>query len=271
MLVDVDVALSDGFGWSSRLQVGGRKPDYLLLVDDAADPTVKTVKALECKGTVQVGYAWTQLAKAMTQLASLTFDGVVPQGVAISTVSGPEGFSYLALDPEEDAGRTFSVTTEKVQTARRRKDLWRRDGAIDIPGDEMIATAVAVGLGSLADYAGNVEGARKWLPPTAMERLSRADKRRTRIPMDEGDFVGVESVFPTPDGGRLRVFQGLEASIDQVMVDGRVEELSERQALFGERYQQGELRATEKLVGHHPGSVINAVSSDGAVLRLEIE
>jgi hypothetical protein len=270
--VDLDVVLTEGYAWTVPLSarnvtVKGRQPDYLLLVDDASAPLSKTLKVVECKGTKAPSYAPIQIARALTQLGSLTVDGRTPTGLAVSTVSTRDEVSYLAVDPEDPDELSYLVDDQAVRSIRRDKALRADDGAIDLDPTELLGTAVTISAGALADYAGNVEAATSWLPPSTTERLSRSPKPRVTRENEMGEFRGVEYVFPTPDGRRvLRVFEGVETGVDQALTSERVEDVVAATARTASRFG-----SAEPLDLPSGESEATAVSSDGAILQVSVD
>jgi hypothetical protein len=269
-IADVDVVIREGFGWvtPARVTTHGRQPDYLLLLGDPGRPTSKRVKTLECKGTTAPSYAVSQLGSGVTQLACLAIDGSSPQGLAAAIVSGRNGLAYLAVDPDDEDEPVFEVTTEKVDALRRAKQLSRLGPMIAVDGDELATTAVATSVGALADFAGDLAAASQWLPPSTLERLSRTERPRLTQGTDGGDFVGVETVLPAPDGrGRLRVFEGVARQVDEAMGDGRIESILEAQEAFA----TGRAGAPPEQDPAGDSDQATAISSDGAILRLSID
>lgn len=273
LVVDVDLALYEGRRWvelqGGRLRVGGRQPDYLMIYPDPSDALAFTFKALECKGTASAANVPGQLARAATQLASLSLGGSPPQGLAVDTVSDRAGVRYRAIDPEDDSeSDTVTISNEDLQRARQPADVrWSSRGTISLPAAEFVANSLLVGMGSLADYAGNLSAAAELLPPVTRERLQRVPRDRTIRETEDGQFVGVEQLVPTPGGERLRVFSGVAESVDAALTTGSIEAVRSAQQEFHEvhlsRMADSESRATDV-----PEGPVVATSSDGAVLIL---
>lgn len=272
-VVDVDLALYEGRMWvelhAGRLRVGGRQPDYLMVYPDPSNPQAVTFKTVECKNTASAANVTGQLARAATQLASLSLGGSPPQGIAVDTISDRAGVRYRAIDPDEEAGAdTLSIAERELQRARQPADVARSDnGVISLPAGEFIANSLLVGMGTLADYAGNLSAAAEFLPPVTRERLQRVPRDRTIRETEDGQFVGVEQLLPTPGGEQLRAFSGVAASVDAALSTGSIEAVRAAQEEFQQmrpsRTPAGEPRASSR--SEDP---VVATSSDGSVLIL---
>lgn len=273
VVVDVDLALYEGRRWvdlhAGKLRVGGRQPDYLMIYPDRSSSRTFTFKAVECKGTVSPANARGQLARAATQLASLSLGGSPPQGIAVGTISDRAGIRYRAVDPKEDSDSdVVTISDADLRRARQPAGAERSDaGVISLPAGEFIANSLLVGMGTLADYAGNLPAAAEFLPPATRERLQRVERDRTTRETEDGQFVGVEQLLPTPGGEQLRVFSGVAAAVDTALTSGSVEAVRTAQVQF----QQGRPSRMTTSQPQEPdlsdGPVV-ATSSDGAVLIL---
>lgn len=267
-IVDVDLALKEGSQWLKdhgfEPGVGGRQPDYLLVYPDYFNARTFTFKALECKGTVSVGNANGQLARAATQLASLELSGVAPQGIAVSTISGRDGVHYRAIDPEDDRNTdTVVLTNLDLSRARAREpgELRRPwEGAIGTGASEFIATSLLMSAGTLADFAGNNAAAAQFLPPRTLDRLSRRSRDRVIRETPEGTFRGVEYRFPAPDGTPLHVFMGVVDTVDSALLSGDLDEVTGAQMSFREEGRDRQ--------GVADSDWASAVTDDGSILIL---
>ena len=270
--VGLDVVLREGYGWLAPGRLAdGRQPDYLLLLDDPALPTRKRVKTMVCKGTVAVGNAPGQLARAFAQLAGLRIDGSAPHGLAVATVSGPGDLCYQALGPDGGPRLELEVNGDRLDDVRRPKRLGH-GGVLDLAGAELVPTAVAVAIGTLADYAGNAPAAARWLPPATLLRLGRTVRDRVIRESDDGMFIGVESSFPTLEGRRrLVVFRGLAAEVDEAISCGSVEEVAARQSELAVARRRCGRDALAARPASDTERSVSATSSDGALLRIAIE
>lgn len=274
LVVDVDLALYEGRSWvelhAGRLRVGGRQPDYLMIYPDPSSASAFAFKAVECKGTASAANVPGQLARATTQLASLSLGGSAPQGIAVDTISDRAGVRYRAVDPEDDTRPdTVTISNEDLQRARQPADLQQsRDGVISVPAGEFIATSLLVGMGTLADYAGNLSAAAELLPPVTRERLHRVERDRTTRETEDGTFVGIEQLLPTPTGEQLRVFSGVAANVDAALTTGRLEAVRAAQEEL-HQVRLSRIADSEARVSHDPGGPVVASSDDGAVLILE--
>lgn len=267
-VVDVDLALREGRHWFRRHgadpSVGDRQPDYLLVYPDPRNTRAFAYKALECKGTVSLGNASGQLARAVTQLGSLELNGVSPQGIAVSTVSNCDGVHYLAVDPEDDEDvDAVTVTDRDLDRARESAEVRRSaDGTVEIDAGEFIAAAILMTAGTLADYGGNNEAAVEFLPQTTWDRLARRPRDRVVRETAEGTFRGVEYRLPGPDGTPLYVFMGVAESVDRALVSGDIDEVTAAQVAFSAE------RRDRSAPG--PSDLVSATGDDGAVLLLRL-
>lgn len=265
-IVDVDLALHEGRRWlqhhGANPAVGDRQPDYLLIYPDIANTRAFAYKSLECKGTVSLANAGGQLARAVTQLASLELSGVTPQGIAVTTVSNGSGVQYLAVDPEDDQGVDAVVITDRDLARSREPNGVRRsrNGIDEIEAGEFIASSLLMNAGILADYGGNNEAAAHLLPPPTVSRLARRPRDRVVRETAAGVFRGVEYHFPTPSGPPLYVFMGVEANIDDALTSGDIDEVIGTQLRFSAERQESRAAGESELDG--------ATSNDGAVLFL---
>jgi hypothetical protein len=266
-IVDVDLALREGRTWlhGARLSVGDRQPDYLLIYPQVGSARAFTFKALECKGTSQIANANGQLARAVTQLASIELSGVVPQGIGVSTVSSAGGVKFLAVDPEDDRGLDSVVVSDQDLARVREPAEARRSsqGSFQVDAGGFIAASLLMGAGTLADFGGNNEAAAAFLPPQTNSRLSRRSRNRVVRETADGLFRGVEHTFSAPDGSPLRIFMGIAEDVDRALTTGELDQVGFAQRNFSA--ERPELPANDS-----PG-VVSALADDGAILMLRAE
>lgn len=273
-VVDVDLALFEGRSWielhAGRLRVGHRQPDYLMIYPDPGGAMSFAFKALECKGTASAANVVGQLARAATQLASLSLGGSAPQGIAVDTISDRLGIRYRAVDPEDDSiSDVVTITSNDLQRARQPADLpASQDGVVSVPAGEFVANSLLVGMGTLADYAGNLSASAELLPPITRERLQRVQRERTIRETEEGQFIGIEELLPTPTGEQLRVFSGVAANIDAALTTGRVEAVRAAQEEFHQARTSRTTGSQSRKDAETVATVV-ATSDDGAVLILD--
>ncbi len=268
-VTDVDLVLRDGFPGASIDTGTGRQPDYLLQYPNPVDSSVKVVKVLECKGTQSVSSAPKQLARASTQLASLTLSGKTPQGVAISTISSARAVQYMAIDP--DGGDVeWTDATLSIDDARRPKATAHSIGVTtDVDPTDFLSTATAVALGSLADFAGDSSTASAWLPAVTSRRLGRRERARIHVESRLGAFVGQEIHFPAPGTrGTLRVVQAIAIDVDGALRARDYDGVRTAQLRFADlRAEDGDLGES---VSPDGAARVEATSPDGAFLSIEI-
>lgn len=272
--IDVDLVLREGLGLpsGSTASIRHRQPDYLLTYGESHGSGVTIYKSLECKGTVQPNNAPDQLARAITQLASLEIDGVTPQGIAVATISDRSGIRYLAVDPGDDDGSNDELPGKGLErlpdfpTYMQPTDrpAVRRNGILRLSSRRFTESALNFAIGGLADYAGNSAGAGRYLPERTQRRVARSNRDQIYRETAEGVFLGLEHIFPTPTGERLKVFTGVAQEVNAALTAPDIGYVLEAQAEFDYRIQGlAERSAIEEEA--------SAVSGDGAVLILNRE
>lgn len=266
---DVDKALRDNQGFLGLTQAPGakRQPDYLLQYSSPVAATVLESRLLETKGTVDRGNGITQLAHAMTQLASLVLDGSTPQGIAISTVSTTSGVTYLAVDPEgeSDPWTPEESTIDKAKT--NRPTVRGREEALYVNRDEFFASATVTANATLADFAGLDEITATWLPEDAVLRSRRRPRSARRIPLDIGEYSGVEFSISAPGSDDLvTVFQGVERGVEEALRSGNDERVREAQQRFSSAVGARSVTTSQQPSDREA----IAVSDEGAILRVTV-
>lgn len=262
--IDVDKALNNGVVPNLR-RAGPRQPDYLLSYSDPANLGTMIYDLLETKGSVSRSTAVNQLGRAATQLAGLTVGGRTMTGLAASTVSNADGVLVMAIDPEEPKvswNRTKSALERwRTNEVRSRKD----DLKLDVPLEEFFATATNVDYATLAEFGGQHDVAKRWLPSFDAGRAADTNGEARRE-NDIGRFVGTEYVMSIPGTqSRIRLFQGVA---EQVADGLRAVDAS---AVIGAQLEFAEGRNGETGMLTTPTedtAIATAVSSDGSMLEI---
>ncbi|MFB8229428.1 hypothetical protein [Cellulosimicrobium sp. NPDC055967] len=265
---DVDQVLQGAYPGIYARMVAGRQPDYLIQLPSPRQPRRVSHRLLECKGTTSSRYAVNQLARAVTQLASLSVNGTTPTGIAVSTVSAGDSVRYLAVDPGDDE---VGWMTDRFGVARGRSEKRSAQMLGDVlhaDADDFFSSVTAVAMGSLADYAGSA-AAVDWLPTRVSERLGRRAVRGRVEENELGVFEGQELFFPAPGSrGLLRIFQG----VDKGVLDGirhhdiaEVEESQVRVTTMLPEYSGGRFADSQDIE-----RATSAVSPEGAMLSLTL-
>ena len=291
--VDVDVALRAG------LVIAGRKiptkvdkkryPDYLLVVNDTSSPSRFHIRALECKGSANLGTVVRQLARAAGQLDSLEVDGKTPTGLAVATVS-PGGslrasgrpraratMSYRAVElPGHE--QVYTVPTRLLipgagaltprQIVRRRPDQVMADNRTrifdlgDVLPEPLLATAIRISWTRLAGIAAHPAAARLWTPGSDDYEQVNNPPERPRVDTPYGTAVGT-SISISIGGQTLTVSFGVEKTIDDALSLADPDAVLNAQAEFATNLPQGNqtAQATDE-------SQAYSASPDGAIFSL---
>lgn len=266
-VVDVDMTLNNGTVPALQ-RAGSRQPDYLLKYPDPNNPRTTVYELLETKGTVQRSNAFEQLGRAVTQLAGLTVSGQPMTGIAVSTVSTTEGIRAMAVDPELPP-----VTWEPVDDALER---WRgasptpRDDSprIDIPAEQLFATATNVDNAALAMFGGQQGVAKRWLPHL---KSSDGDYAKARRTIGSHTFVGVDFVIEIPETkAHVRIYQGVEENIAGELSGLDASGVTDAQRAYAGTAAYTDDDLTRFSSGTESATAI-ATSSDGAMMEISIE
>lgn len=259
--IDVDTALNNG-SVRGLERNGRRQPDYLLRYLDTANPSVTIFELLETKGTVSRANAREQLGRALTQLAGLTIGGQAMTGIAVSTVSTDTGFEISSVDPEQQP-MMWAPSDEKLRFWRTSARRPRPEvPTLDVDADEFFASATNVDNAALAEYGGQHESAVSWLPGIGSRGSGRGNATAQRAAA-AGDFVGTELLADIGGTGqRLRLFQGVERKIADVLRGLDAGAVTDAQRAFAQREQDDPADFDE-------GTAV-AISSDGSMLELSI-
>lgn len=295
-LADVDMVLAYRLRGHGVKPVGGRRPDYLVIMQGAGSAT--TIGLLECKGTRVRNYGHQQLATASEQLAGLLVDGGRVPGLAISTEvaddairyravqrlphpelydrGGGEDESFLAAPAVPAAGLTV---TEEVPVF---SSLWDEAFQANLSAGgatALVTPALAASWASLADLSGNEEALDRWRPSDAYERQMRGLPARRRAPRPRGIYRGpdgrpvrgVANVLGLP-GGRLEVVLGALVEVDDALTSGDSATILRTQAqAVAERLRRAENRvefAVDVETGDDVDGEVAAYGSDGSALLL---
>ncbi|MBL7487314.1 hypothetical protein I6A60_00265 [Frankia sp. AgB1.9] len=272
-VLDIDVAFRDGHvrAGGERYPVkkaGVRRPDYLLIADDASVPSRYRVRAVECKGTKYPAHAIQQLASAVEQLGGLTVDGRVPAGMAVSTILADNGLRYLALDPQDEDEPSYEVRAERVRQVRGFRIA---DNARDVDSGELVDAGLPGSWAMLADFAGNLPAVERWAPRVMRQRLDRRPRERPFYETPFGTARGTSATFAF-EGQRLTLRCGVEASLDQQLSSGDVDAVLEVQAAFARRLTASKARpqvsASPSLATRGDTREVHSAMPDGSIYSL---
>jgi hypothetical protein len=268
-IVDIDVALDDGYVYAGGIRqpvrkTGSRRPDYLMI---ALDPTTRDhyrVRMVECKGTISSGHAISQLASAAGQLGGITVAGRVPTGIAISTITGSNGVSYLAIDPEDDASEpSYWVTPDTVeQVANYQLPVGDRP---NVSPTALVSASVRASWATLADFGGNLDALEKWAPAVMRRRLDRRVRERITFETPFGTARGTSISFGF-DQQRLSVRYGIDRLIDDRISQDRAERITEAQVEFASR-----MSASQNEISLDNLNDLHSATSDGSIFSVTLE
>jgi hypothetical protein len=259
-IIDIDVALSNRYVYAAgRRQVvqssTSRRPDYLIIGQNASNPRRYLVRALECKGTKSKGHAIRQLAGAVTQLEGVSVGGHIPRGLAVSTITADDGVSYLAVDPD-DGELSFDVSSNSVE---QYSNFVLQDESKEIPAGVAVRGSWAV----LADFGGNIAALSRWAPSAMLERRWRPQRDRLTIQTPFGLARGTRVTFNI-DGRQLAVWHAIATTVDQQLANGSVEEVADAQAAFAQDRAQSD--------DHEASSdAVFSAAPDGSIFALTLE
>lgn len=265
-VVDIDAALDDRYIFAAGSRqavsaVGARRPDYLIICHDPALRGHYRVRVLECKGTRSTNYAVTQLTSAVEQLSGIRVAGRIPAGLAVSTITGNNGVSYLALDPE-DVDEAYEVNSNTIErTASFR--LSDADPTYISPVD-LASAAVRASWATLADFGGNLSALERWSPAVMRQRLSRRSRERVTFDTPFGVARGTSITFSF-QGRQLNVRHAIDAAVDEHITDGVAESISEAQIEFARRLASAEGTSDELTA-----SEVYSATSDGSIFSLRL-
>jgi hypothetical protein len=271
-VVDIDVAFRDGARVGGERypvkKAGVRRPDYLLLADDASVPSRYRVRALECKGTKYPAHAIQQLASAVEQLGGITVDGRVPAGVAVSTILADNGLRYLALDPQDEDEPSYEVRAERV---RQMRGFRIADNTRDVDSRDLVDAGLPGSWAMLADFAGNLPAVERWAPRVMRQRLDRRPRDRPYYETPYGTARGTSATFAF-EGQRLTVRCGVEASLDQQLSNGDLGAVLEVQAAFARRLATSDagqrVSASPGLATRGDTREVHSAMPDGSIYSL---
>ncbi|WP_430785674.1 hypothetical protein [Actinoplanes sp. G11-F43] len=280
--MDIDIALTSGLISAGGLghlvqQTGVNRPDYLVISESSRAPNRFSIDLLECKGTKTKPYAYRQLAHAAQQLGSVTVDGRIPDGLAVSTVLSQTSVSYLAVQHRNDGSGPEPATeslpeliTEPVTVDIYEADISEsNDVDLDQQPDSvdptlLTTTALRGSWAALADFAGNDVAFQRWAPRVMQARLGRTaasrPERITETIDNDLTVVGVPNTISLP-GGLLQVILGVEAGVDEALNSGSAGAVLEAQRNL--RRRELRFRRTDA----RTGSVIS-MTDEGSSLVL---
>lgn len=265
---DVDQVLQGAYPGISARVAGGRQPDYLIQISSSQQRRGVSHRLLECKGTTSDRYAVSQLARAVTQLASLNVNGRTPMGIAISTVSAADAVTYLAVDPGDEEMEWMPEQFSVLRARSEKSSASLFDDVLNADADELFSSAAAVSIGTLADYAGS-DTAAEWLPTRVSERLGRRNPSRRVEENELGLFEGQELLFPAPgSAGLLRVFQGVSKGVLDGIRHQDIAEIEESQDRVAAKLL--EFGSRDYSASREIERSASAVSPEGAILSLTL-
>lgn len=280
-VIDVELALAGHLPGVAQLPGRTRRPDWILAVRDPAAPLRVTTYLLESKGTAGDAHARRQLARAARQLTAVSIGGVVPKGLAVSTVSGKGRIRYLALDPGEEPD-PVEIDPEALATVAQEGGRAPRRSHVRRTAEYLASASVYWSLVGLADFARNT-GALEFLGarPRGLEETEAPVQGH---PTAAGPIDGVERTWSAP-GGRLSVVTGVASEISERLSGHDITGALEAQARWTRRHVQsqengrrptrsGQDSEAEDANGEVlPESEVEALatSSDGAVLSVRVE
>ncbi|MGB2918114.1 MAG: hypothetical protein WBB83_16140 [Candidatus Microthrix parvicella] len=179
------------------------RPDIILMVDGGP------LTVLECKGSRSIANRTSAMARAMRQVASLTFNGKPPSGLVVHTSADTDTIKASVLDPpgssawETPATRGGGAGVDRRAFADRVDGVgWLRADAEDLLDVSLLAWAGA-GATALSLLPKHVI-----TPPTEHLR----DLETTEQTVGNQRCRGVESRIEI-GGERFLFFRGIEASL----------------------------------------------------------
>jgi hypothetical protein len=266
LAADVSVAMDDP-AWPIELQYDA-SPDYLFF-----NALQTELFVVECKGTQSSrSSSLDQLRRGAEQVPSLVFtDGRVPSSLIVATCLSKRGTRILLLDPpgdDEDGGGS----QERPKRVSQRE--WR------IPNAERFArTSRLISEAKLLSFAGAAESAvgKVLRAEVSVPKRPRSASRQPQVTENEfGVFRGVSQRVGTIDRFDIDVFQGVEASLYDALVEDDPERTAEE--LDGFRRRSGSILSPEvdeqrqPIRTTHKDGVLSVmtVGPDGTLLGLRV-
>lgn len=279
-VTDVELALAGHSHHVAQLTGRTQRPDWLLSIGDPSHPLKFANYLLESKGTANNTHAKNQLVTATRQLHSITVSGVVPKGLAVSTVTGSGKVRYMAVDPGDDP-EFIEVDPEAIDARVREGQKLPKTGKVDVDIEYLTNASAYWSLVSLADFARNTE---------ALERLGTnlrpiEDMSGTAVrehSTDLGPVDGLERSWDTPEG-RLSIIVGVQSGINQQLERGDVAGAIASRANWAKQRSSvdqpmGEIKFDQE--GHEGARTqssesvnqrsVTAASNDGAILSISL-
>ncbi|WP_155290318.1 hypothetical protein [Rhodococcoides fascians] len=275
-VTDIELALAGHSQQVAQLPGRTKRPDWLLTVGAPANPMLFANYLLESKGTAADNHANIQLAAAARQLQSVSVGGVVPQGLAVSTVTGKGKVRYVAVDPGQEP-EFFEIDPEAIVALVLGEQKTPKSGKVDLDLEYLTSASVYWSLVSIADFARNTEALQRLkMNPRPIEDLLGTAVREYWT--DFGPVDGIERTWRLPDG-RVSIVVGVESEMNQRLERGDIAGAIERRAewaasnspgnnsdVFLDNGQDGHTRSVEG------GTRTSATttSSDGAILSISL-
>ncbi|GEB46284.1 hypothetical protein [Microbacterium testaceum] len=260
---DFDIAVHGGL--VPQLTLADRQPDYVLSYSTPASAGANIYEFLETKGTASSPNAYTQLGRAVTQLAAPTIAGAPVTGLAVSTVSTTEEISAYAVDPPERPV-VWRAVEEKLQRSRERPASPRTTHtSINLDPDEFLSNVTNTEYASLARYAGLDSAAERWLPSLHTSRRPGPAPGEI-LSLDGQTYRGSSQRFTLPNGqGQLRVFAGVDTNVADALRSADLDAARQAQREYAENRQE------EASFDANTPTNATATSSEGAVLRISLD
>lgn len=260
-VTDVEIALGGSSLGVSQLPGRTKRPDWVLTVRDPSTPWRITNYLLESKGTASARHARHQLSRAARQLTAVTVGGHVPKGLAVSTVTGKDGISYLALDPGEELPYVEIDPSNLGEFVQQEMKLPKR-GSVELSPAYFASASTFWSLVGLADFARN-DGAVE-LHGGVRRQIDEPEERVNSFDTGVGPVDGVRQIWRTGLGD-LTVVVGVASRINEHLESTNLSRAMEEQGAFAEELTQR---------GDRPpaGSVDEALaaSNDGAVMSIRL-
>ena len=228
MFADVDTVLGDGTV-PGLTQVGQRRPDYVVRFSPSSASGSIRHLLVECKGASDEQQVHGQLARAMSQLVTITCNGNALSGLAVSNVSTSGGVNIYAVDPEGEEPEL--KISEFEQGAGYLSLLEDVEGVVyGVEGPRQLSAFSGQAISSLAEFAGSFDAADRWM---SIPRQVAEIPEQVTVDTSAGSFVGAEIEFRDRESKlRLNVFRGVEAGVHHAIASGGFDDVASTQAEF---------------------------------------
>lgn len=249
-VTDIELALAGHSQQVAQLPGRTKRPDWLLTVGVPTNPMLFGNYLLESKGTAADYHANNQLVTAARQLESVSVGGVVPRGLAVSTVTGKGKVRYVAVDPGQEP-QFFEIDPEAIVALVRGEQKNPKSGKVDLDLEYLTSASVYWSLVSIADFARNTSALQRLkMNPRPIEDLQGTAVREYWT--DFGPVDGIERTWRLPDGS-VTIVVGVESEMNQRLERGDIAGAIERRAQW----------ANERTISNYPGSDSNVFLDNG--------